>query len=101
MFGRLARVLVRRRRRVLVGALLAFVVSGALGGDVASRLSQGGFEDPGSESWKADKALEATFGQGDPDVVLLVETTTPGAGVDDAAVADYGRRLTEELAAED
>ena len=100
MFGRLARVLVRRRRRVLIGALLAFLVAGAFGGSVASRLSQGGFEDPGSESYRADKVLEDTFGQGDPDVVLLVETTAPGATVDDPAVADYGRRLTEELAAE-
>jgi RND superfamily putative drug exporter len=96
----LARFLVRRRRRVLIGALLAFVVAGALGGNVASRLSQGGFDDPGSESFKADEALEDTFGQGDPHVVLLVETTEPGTTVDDPAVAEYGRRLTDELGAE-
>ena len=79
MFGRLAHVLVRRRRRVLVGALVAFVLAGAFGGGVASKLSQGGFDDPGSESFRADEALEDVFEQGDPHVVLLVETTAPGA----------------------
>jgi RND superfamily putative drug exporter len=100
MFGRLAAFLVRRRRRVLLGAVVAFVVAGALGGSVASRLSQGGFDDPGSESWKADHVLEETFDQGDPQVVLLVETTKPGATVDDPAIAGYGRQLTERLGAE-
>ena len=101
MFGRLAAFAVRRRRRVLVAAAVAFLLAGAFGGGVAEHLSRGGFDDPGSESFKADKVLEREFAQGDPHVVLLVESTRDGVGVDDAAVAEYGRRLTEDLGRED
>src|SRR6267378_2868190 len=58
---RLARTIVRRRRLILVAAVVAFALSGMLGGDVASKLSSGGFEDPGAESTKAQQYLDAHF----------------------------------------
>jgi RND superfamily putative drug exporter len=100
MLARLAGSVIRHRKVVLVGAVLLFAVSGAFGGGVADQLSSGGFNDPDSESFKADDALLDTFGSGTPNLVLLV-TADDGGSVDDPAVAAAGVALTEELAAED
>ena len=72
MFQRLAQLLVRRPKRVLVAAAVAFLLAGAFGGGVADDLSRGGFEDPGSESYEASELLKEQFGQADPNVVLLL-----------------------------
>ncbi len=104
MLGRLARFTVERRRLTLVAAVIVFLVSGALGGDVAAHLSTGGFEDPTSESFQADQALLDRFGVGVPNVVLLVTADDPGTGDQPAVnrpdVADAGSALTARLAAE-
>ena len=97
MLARLGRLVVRRRRLVLIGGVIAFVVSGAFGGSAAESLSSGGFDDPASESVRADEALLEAFGAGTPNVVLLV--TAEGGDVDDPAVAATGRALADELAA--
>ena len=99
MFARLAAVLVARRKRILVLALFGLVVAGAIGGNVAQHLSQGGFEDPSAESVKAEDILEDVFHQGDPNILLLV-TAPPGKTVDDPAVARIGNDLTAELGGE-
>ena len=98
MLGRLGRFTVRRRRWVLVGTLVGFLVAGVLGGGAFDRLSGGGFDDPAAESSLAADQLEDAFGAGDANVVLLV--TAEGGSVDDDTVAAEGVRLTEELAAE-
>lgn len=104
MLQRLANLVVRRRRLVLVGAVVAFAVAGGIGGDVAQNLSSGGFEDPTSESFRADELLEERFGTGVPNIVLLATTdaspTGDAAAVDEPAVAAAGLRLTERLASE-
>lgn len=99
MLARLGSFVVRRRRLVLVLAVVAFAVSGGLGGGVAQRLSSGGFEDPGAESSRLEDVLAEEFGAGTPNVVLLV--TAREGGVDDPAVTEAGRALAEELAAEE
>ena len=96
MLVRAASLVVRRRVAILVLALVGLVLSGALGGGVASRLSSGGFEDAGAESTRAERALEAFGGQSN---FLLLVTATNGT-VDDAAVAKAGADLTERLNAE-
>ena len=98
MLRNLGRFTVRRRRWILVATLVFLGVAGALGGNVASMLSSGGFDDPDAESTLAAQALQDTFGQGNPNVVLLV-TATEG-DVDDAAVVRAGGELTQQLAAE-
>jgi RND superfamily putative drug exporter len=99
MLARLGRLVVRHRKVILVGAVLTFVVSGAFGGSAAQSLSSGGFDDPASESYRADEALLEAFGAGTPNVVLLV--TADGGDVDDPAVVAAGTALTEELAAQE
>ncbi|MEA3055252.1 MAG: putative drug exporter of the superfamily, partial [Actinomycetota bacterium] len=97
MLARIADVAVRRRKLVLVLALFTFVLAGAIGGGVADRLSTGGFDNPHSESGRVASYLHDRFGQGDPEVVLVVHSAK---GVDDPSVAAAGNRLTQQLAAD-
>jgi putative drug exporter of the RND superfamily len=96
MLAALARLAIRRRRLVLVGALVAFLVFGAIGGGVAEKLSSGGFDDKSSENYRANQLLEDVFNQGDPNLVLVV--TGRNGDVDDPAVATAGTELTNRLA---
>src|SRR5918999_6160680 len=98
MLSRLGRFTVRRRRWVLVGSLLFFVAAGAIGGGVAEKLSNGGFEDPAAESTLASDRLEEIFGSGEANMVLLVESKS--GSVDDGDAARTGGALTERLAGE-
>src|SRR5919106_1010251 len=99
MLTRFARLSTRHARAVVIAAVLVFAVAGAIGGGVADHLTSGGFEDPSSESERADEALAERFDTGVPNLLLLV--TAPGGDVDDPAVAAAGQALTEELAAEE
>jgi RND superfamily putative drug exporter len=98
MLSTLADRTIRHRRLVLVATVIFFVVAGTLGGGVASHLVAGGFDDPTSENVRADEILDEQFGQGRPNLVLLV--TADEGGVDDPGIAAAGRDLTERLAAE-
>ena len=98
MLTRIARSSIRRRRLVLVLAGVAFLVSGAVGGGVAKRLSTGGFDDPKAESAKVQATLAKEFGAGTPNVLLLV--TARDGNVDAPAVATAGRALARELGRE-
>lgn len=98
VLDRVTEFTVRRRRLVLLGALVLFVVSGVIGGGVAERLSSGGFDDPDAESTRSEALLRDEFGAGTPNVILLV--TAREGDVDDPAVAAAGRALAAELAAE-
>ena len=99
MFTRLGSLAVRRRRAVLVLTALFFVLAAALGSCVFDKLSTGGFEDPEAESTRAADLLEERFGQGDPNLVLLV--TPDGDAVDDPDAVEAGTALTERLADEE
>ena len=100
MLSRLARIAIRRSRAVLVAAALFAVAAGALGGGVAANLVSGGFEDPASDSSRAEDLLAEQFDSGVPNLVLVV-TAPDGTDVDDPEVAAAGQALTAELAAED
>jgi putative drug exporter of the RND superfamily len=100
MLTRFARLATTRTRVVLIAAVLFVVVAGALGGGVAENLTSGGFEDPSTESVRAEEALADRFGTGVPNVVLLV-TAPDGIDVDDPDVAEAGRELTTDLTRED
>ncbi len=95
---RLADALVRYRWMVLAAAAVAIVVAGAVGGGVASSLSNGGFEDPDAEAVLAADVLEEQFAAKQPSLVLIVGR--PGTSVDDPAVATAAAGLVSELAAE-
>ena len=107
MFTRVGHFTVRRRRGVLVVSLLILVAAGAFGTGVFGRLSTGGFEDPASDSARAETALQERFATGSPTYVLLVDAvdgrpmTPDGSGtpaVDADAVAKEATRVEEQLA---
>ena len=98
-FARLGALTVRRRIPILVLAALFVVVSAVLGGGVVSRLSSGGFDDPGSDSAKAATALAGRFDAGPSDVVLVVGAAS-GASVDSPAVARAAQALATRLTGE-
>ena len=95
MFERLGRGVVNRRRWILIGALVFFMAAGVIGGGVADRLSNGGFQDPNSEATKAQKTLDREFDATSPNIVLLV--TSKSGSVDDPASKAAGLALTKEL----
>ena len=71
MLRRVAEVVDRRARAVVVLAVVLFVVAGAAGAGVASRLDPFGADDPASESVIADQRLEHA-GFRETGVVVLV-----------------------------
>ncbi len=98
MFTRLAHLTVRRRRLVLVLTVAFLSAGGFFGTAVFERLQSGGFEDPSAESTEAARLLEDVFGQGDPNVVLLV--TADGGDVDEPSVAKAASEVTDRLGRE-
>jgi RND superfamily putative drug exporter len=97
MFTRLGQLIVRRRRTVLVATLLGLVVAVVVGAGVFSALTNGGFDDPRSESTRAIETLDEEFDTGSADLVAIV--TASGGDVDADDVVAAGSALTAELAA--
>jgi uncharacterized membrane protein YdfJ with MMPL/SSD domain len=84
---------IQRPRRILIGALVTFVVAAVLGGPVAGQLdSADGFEDPGSSSVAAREAIQQASGRdGSPGVIAVVDT--PGG-----AASAAGRERATDVA---
>jgi uncharacterized membrane protein YdfJ with MMPL/SSD domain len=76
MFNALAKLAQRHGKRTVIFAAVFFVIAGALGGGVASKLAPYGADDPASESVKASDRLEAD-GYRDPSVIVLFQNTSP------------------------
>jgi uncharacterized membrane protein YdfJ with MMPL/SSD domain len=76
MFNALASLAQRHGRRTVIFAAVFFVVAGALGGGVASKLAPYGADDPATESVKAGDRREAD-GYRDPSVIVLFQNTSP------------------------
>jgi RND superfamily putative drug exporter len=99
MFTRLGHLVVRRRRTVLVATLLGLVAAIVLGSGVFAGLTNGGFDDPDSESTRAIDTLDEEFDTGSADLVVIVTATS--GNVDAPEVVAAGSALTEEFAAID
>ncbi|GAA1281281.1 MMPL family transporter [Streptomyces javensis] len=97
MLDRLAGFVVRKRLAVLVVGLLLAVVGGVASTTLFDKLTAGGFDDPKSESSRAITALDKKFGQGLPNLTLLV---TSKGRVDDPSVTAAGTELTRKLGKE-
>jgi len=86
MFASWGTVAHRRRWIVIIAVLLLTVIGGAWGSGVSSRLTQDGYDDPGSQAAQVDKVIEDTIGKQGGDVVVLY-TAPAGTTVDDPALA--------------
>lgn len=90
-----------RWRRVIPVVIIAGVLAlfGVFGTQLGERMSQEGWDDPGSQSSRAAKLEEATFGRDDKgDVIVLVTSDQPGA-VADPQVKEALTRQLREIAA--
>jgi len=76
MFNALASLAQSRGRRVVIFAVIFFIVAGALGGGVASKLAPYGADDPATESVKAGDRLDAD-GFRQASVIVLVQNVDP------------------------
>ena len=95
MFASWGAFVYRRRRWVLALVVLATVGSGLFGLGLFDRLSQGGFDDPASQSSQAARVVQQNFGRTGGDV-LAVYTAPEGKRIDDPAIAG---RIRDRLAA--
>jgi uncharacterized membrane protein YdfJ with MMPL/SSD domain len=76
MFNALASLAQRRGRRVVILAAVMFVVAGALGGGVASKLAPYGADDPATESVRAGDRLDDD-GFRQASVIVLAQNVSP------------------------
>ena len=84
MFEKLGHFLVRRRKSVLAGFVVATIAAGVVGSLVFARLEGGGYSDPKSDSSKAATYLTDTFKVKDPAIIFIIDA---GKSVADPAVA--------------
>ena len=92
MFEATGRVMYRRRRWVVAIAVAFLTFAGTWGTGVFAGLTSGGFEDKGSDSFRAGAVAADRLGRDDADVIVLYRSAT--ATVDDPA---YRRAVTSTL----
>jgi uncharacterized membrane protein YdfJ with MMPL/SSD domain len=86
MFNALASLAQGNGKRVAIFAVIFFVVAGALGGGVASKLAPYGADDPATESVKAQDRLEAD-GFRQASVIVLVQDVDPSSKAGQARIS--------------
>ena len=77
-------------------AAIALPLAALYGGGVHSKLSTGGFADPGAESSRAAEAVAREFPQSGQSDFVIVVTATSGT-VNDARIGAAGDRITKRL----
>jgi RND superfamily putative drug exporter len=92
MFDALARLADRRARRIGLLAIAFFLLAGALGGGVASRLDPYGADDPATETVKAEERLQDAGLRG-VGVVVVVEGASVSSPAARARVEALERRV--------
>ena len=94
MFAAWGSWVARFRWPVLLGTIVAVAAAGVWGLGVFGQLTEGGYNDPGSESTRAADVVRAELGAQGGDVVVIY--TPARGGIDDAVL---GQRVQTRLAA--
>ncbi|GAA3860091.1 hypothetical protein GCM10022243_27530 [Saccharothrix violaceirubra] len=89
MFAKWGALAYRRRWVVLIATVVLAVAGGVWGLGVFDRLSQGGYDAPGSEAARATKTVQDTFGRQGGDVIVVYDTA------DQAKLKEVGDRLAD------
>lgn len=92
--GRLAGLCVRHRRPLLAGALIVLLLAAVVVAGAKDRWSNGGFTATGTRAAEAER-VAARYGADAADLVFYLRADKP---VDDAEVAEAGRRITALVA---
>ena len=96
MLQGIAGLAIRAPRRIIAAALLIMVAAAIYGVPVTNSLSNGGFRDPTSQSWRASELLSDKFDTGDMQMVVAVTSQT---GVHGGAADAAGRDIVAQLQA--
>ncbi|ANP48279.1 RND superfamily putative drug exporter [Streptomyces griseochromogenes] len=84
MFAAIGEFTARRRKWVVVAAVVFTLFAGIWGTGVFGSFTGGaGFDDPSSESVRADKVLDGPLGRESNDLIVLYESKRGGRTVDD------------------
>src|SRR5215204_6041840 len=86
MFNTLASLAEGHGKRVAIFAVILFVIAGALGGGVASKLAPYGADDPATESVKAQNRLDED-GFRQASLIVLVQDVDPSSKAGQARIA--------------
>jgi uncharacterized membrane protein YdfJ with MMPL/SSD domain len=92
MFNALASFAQRRGRRTVIFAAVFFVIAGALGGGVASKLAPYGADDPATQSVKAGDRLEDD-GFREAGTIVMVQNVNPNSKAGEARIGGLENRL--------
>jgi uncharacterized membrane protein YdfJ with MMPL/SSD domain len=98
MLYRLGGGIYRARWAVLFGGLALVVAAAIYGTGVFGSLKNGGFQDPNSESTRAQTLLDQRFGGATSDVVILMQSDTFSAT--DPAFASAATQMLDRLRAQ-
>ncbi|MDR3084495.1 MAG: MMPL family transporter [Streptomyces sp.] len=94
MFGAIGEFTARRRKWVVVAAVAFTLFAGIWGTRVFASFTGGaGFDDPGSQSVRADKVLQGPLGRESNDLVVVYEAAGSGGG----SFADLGPAVRSAL----
>ncbi|MFI6367850.1 MMPL family transporter [Nocardia sp. NPDC050630] len=96
---RWGRLIYRHRYLVLGIAIVAVLLSGWYGRDLAGRLTQEGWFDDSSESVAAAKIADTTFGRDTDSDIILLYTAPEGMTVDDPTVRTAATNSLKQLLA--
>ncbi|KAA0023333.1 MMPL family transporter [Antrihabitans cavernicola] len=94
MFARWGRFVFRYRLPVLIVMVGALLVGGFFGLGLNDRLTQSGYDDPGSDSSKAAVLADATFGRDHGSDIIALYTAPTGKTVDDPV---FGQQVLDSL----
>jgi uncharacterized membrane protein YdfJ with MMPL/SSD domain len=95
MFTRWGAFVYRRRRWLVLVAIVVAGAFGSLAGSVSSHLTSGGWLDPGSESAQVSDRLEKDYGAGRTSFIALFESNDTSA---DATSAGFQAAISAALA---
>ncbi|MFD4675651.1 MMPL family transporter [Lentzea sp. NPDC058450] len=96
MFAKWGTLAYKRRWVVMVATLALTVMGGVWGLGVFERLNEGGFGDPTSESIRANKLVEDTFGRQGGDIVVIYTAPT-GSTIDSPDVREKAEKALAGL----
>ena len=96
MLQAIARLAISAPRKILAAAFLVMVGAVVFGFPVIGALSAGGFEDPSSESSKAQRLLAQKFDHGDMEMIF---TVTSDAGAQSEAARTVATEIVAQLQA--
>ena len=96
MLQAIARLAISAPRKILTAAFLVMVGAVVFGFPVIGALSAGGFEDPSSESSKAQRLLAQKFDHGDMEMIF---TVTSDAGAQSEAARTVATEIVAQLQA--